>query len=142
MTILTVDQVISATGAFAAVLAAAWAWWSARVAQQQLDLLKQNIAMVTDADAMEKILPVWYIRRMSTDSWGFGLLLTSGDVLAIERIEGVSSDKAWIEVILKPKHDGLPKELFGTPILYAPTDRLVASVRVEQISAAFEIETS
>jgi hypothetical protein len=139
---LTADQTISAIAALGAVAAAGWAWWSAYIAQQQLNLLKKNVAMITDPDAMGKILPVWYVRRMSTDFWGFGLLLTSGNILAIARIEGLSSDKAWIEVSLKPKQDGLPNELFGTPVIYAPTDRLTASVRIDQISAAFEIETS
>lgn len=139
---LSVDQTISVVAAGGAVLAALIAGWSAWDAHQQLRLLKQGVAMVTDPEAMQKILPVWYVRRMSEDSWGFGLLLTSGDVLAIERINGLSSDKAWIEVLLKPKHDDLPEDMFGTPIIYAPTDRLLASVRVEQISAAFELETS
>ena len=139
---LTADQTISVASASAAVIAALLAGWSAYIAHKQLGLLMKNISMITDPAIMQQVLPVWYVRRMSEDSWGFGLLLTSGDILAIERIKGLSSDKAWIEVVLKPKHDDLPAEMFGTPIIYAPTDRLSASVRVEQISAAFEIETS
>lgn len=91
---------------------------------------------------MTEILPVWYIDRMGQDNWGFGLLLASGELLAIERIMGVSDDGQWLEVELLDGSSG-PEEVSGHPVLYAGLkDRPHGSVRVDQVQAAFELWTS
>jgi len=118
------------------------AWKSVVAAREQLALVQRKIGMVSDPSKMTEILPIWYIERMSQDTWGFGLLLASGDLLAIERIDGVSDDHNWMEVTLLAKSGG-PEEVDGHPVLYAGLkDRHRASVRVDQVQAAFELWTS
>ena len=115
---------------------------SADVAEKQLALVERKIGMVTDPAKMTEVLPVWYIDRMAHDDWGFGLLLRSGSILAIARIVGVSDDRQWLEISMLLK-DGRPDEIHGHRVLYrAVEDRETASVRVDQVQAAFEIETS
>lgn len=98
--------------------------------------------MVTDPSKMTEILPIWYVERMGQDDWGFGLLLTSGELLAIERIMGVSDDRQWFEVQLLDGSAG-PKEVSGIPVTYAGLpDRTRGSVRVDSVEAAFELWTS
>jgi len=125
----------------AAVGSAIWAYSSASVAKQQLRLLTRKIGMVSEPEKMTEILPLWYIERMSRDHWCFGLLLSSGYILAINQITGISDDKMWMEVHLAAIGDG-PDEIFGIRVLYAPTDRESASVRIDQIQSAFELVTS
>lgn len=143
---LTNMEVISSALAAASVVIAsvsAWvAWKSVGTAREQLALVQRKIGMVSDPTKMTEILPLWYIGRMSQDTWGFGLLLSSGDILAIERINGVSDDRNWMEVTLLEKSDG-PEEVDGRRVLYAGLDsRHLASVRIDQVQAAFEIWTS
>jgi hypothetical protein len=78
---------------------------------------------------------------MGRDDWGFGLLLTSSEILAVARIEAISSDGQWMEVTMLEKGQG-PQEINDVPVLYAPTDRLKASVRIANVEAAFELWNS
>lgn len=113
----------------------------ADLAETQLQLLRERVAMVSGPLEMMEILPAWYISRMGGDYWGFGLLLKSSDILAISRIDAISTDGRWIEVTLLEAGEG-PAEIDGTPVMYAPTDRLSASVQIDAIQAAFELRTS
>lgn len=134
--------VIAAGSLLVAIASAYFAWQSVAASKRQLALVERKIGMVTDPAKMTEILPVWYIDRMGQDSWGVGLLLASGDLLAIERIMGVSDDGQWLEVELLDGSGG-PKEVCGHPVLYAGLkDRTHGSVRVDQVQAAFELWTS
>ena len=134
--------VLSGGSLIVAGLSARYAFTSARAAEKQLAFVERKIGMVTDPAKMTEILPVWYIERMARDQWGFGLLLASGDILAIATINGVSDDRQWIEVQLLTQGSG-PNTVGGVPILYAPEPkRPTASVRVDQIQTAFELWSS
>ncbi len=113
----------------------------AALAATQLKELQKKVGMVTDPDRMFEVLPTWYVRRMGQDDWGFGLLLTSSEILAIARIEALSSDGQWMEVTMLERGQG-PDEIGDIPVLYAPTNRLRASVKIANIEAAFELWTS
>lgn len=143
MTDTEVATLVIAAGSLVVSVISAWvAWHAADTARRQLKLVERKIGMVTDPAKMTEVLPVWYIERMSTDYWAFGLLLASGDILAIERINGVSDDHQWMEVTLLER-DGNPETVDGQAILYAALpDRRRGSVRVDQVQAAFELWTS
>ena len=137
-----ITLVIAAGSLLVAAASARFSWQSAQVSKRQLALVERKIGMVDDPAKMTEILPVWYVERMSNDFWGFGLLLASGDILAIERINGVSDDHQWMEVTLLER-DGNPETVDGQAILYAALkDRRNASVRIDQVQAAFELWTS
>lgn len=142
MTVEIISSIIAVVSLIVAGISARSSWNSAKVAQQQLELVQRKIGMVTDPAKMTEILPIWYVERMSTDYWGFGLLLASGNILAIERINGVSDDHKWMEVSLLQKN-GEQSEVDGHAILYAGlSDRTRASVRIDQVQAAFELWAS
>lgn len=133
---------VAIIAAAAAMNSASAAKRSAITAAEQFEFITRKIGMVTEPEKMTEVLPVWYIDRMAKDEWGFGLLLNSGHILAIERIEGVSNDGQWLEVSLLPQ-DGRVNQLNGHAVLYRiEKDRPSASVRVNQIQAAFEIQSS
>jgi hypothetical protein len=124
-----------------AIVSAYFAWQSAEASKRQLALIARKIGMVTDPAKMTEILPVWYVKRMGQDNWGFGLL-ASGELLGIERIRGVSDDGKWLEVDLLDGSGG-PKDVSGIPVMYAAlSDRTHGSVRVDQVQAAFELWAS
>jgi len=133
---------IAAGSLLVAAVSAWFAWESAKVSKRQLELVERKIGMVTDPSKMTEILPVWYVERMGQDDWGFGLLLTSGDLLAIGGIRGVSDDRQWLEVSLLDGSVG-PEEVSGIPVTYAALpDRTRGSVQVSSVQAAFELWTS
>jgi hypothetical protein len=96
-----------------------------------------------DDEKARKLLPAWFIRRMMDDEWSFGLLLTTGHVMCISRITDFHAgiEGEWLDVEML-EHDnfwvrGLLEK--GGKAITAPTSRLMASVRVSQIVAAFEL---
>lgn len=137
-----VSVIISFASLLVAVASVFFAKQSVDTAKRRLALIERKIGMVTDPAKMTEILPIWYVERMSRDTWGFGLLLASGDILAIEQIVGVSDDHQWMEVELLHKN-GSPDTVDGHLVLYAALeDRHSASVRIDQVQAAFELWTS
>lgn len=92
---------------------------------------------------METILP-WFEWRMSYDCWSFGLLLTTGDVVAIDQLGEFRKDSSgrwWVDVTLKDKD--FAKDYFGSwqgkKIICAPTSRTKASIAVDQIVMGVEL---
>ena len=85
----------------------------------------------------------WFVPRMATDDWTFGLLLTTGTVAVITSITNINEHGGivWIDVELADK-TGLSFEhldLDFERLLFAPTSRLTASIRADAIVAAFEL---
>lgn len=113
----------------------------ADLAHAELERLRQRIAMISDPAHMFEILPTWYVQRMGQDDWGFALLLRSSEILAISRINGISTDGKWMEVTLLEKGTE-PTQISGKAVTYAPTDRREASVQIAAVEAAFELWTS
>lgn len=90
-----------------------------------------------EVEEATKLLPAWFVGRMMTDSWTFGLALVSGSMLVISNIDAVTQaadGSMWLDVHL---HQGSPDDERGR--LYAPTSRLEASVAVAHILYAVEL---
>ncbi len=57
----------------------------------QIECLHEGIpCCIDDVDMALSLLPVWFISRMMTDIWEFGLLLTTGQMIIVENIKTVS----------------------------------------------------
>ena len=86
---------------------------------------------------MEQAFYPWFIPRMMGDEWVFGLLLTTGQILVITHIYKIR--RGFVDVKMATK--GTVSEAYEVklPLLYAHTDRLTASVKVDHIVAAFEL---
>jgi hypothetical protein len=80
----------------------------------------------------------WFVGRLMTDDWLFGLLLVTGETLVVRRIErlyGTFKGTMWMDVELS---QDLP--LQGPKnVIIAPTERTSCSVNVDYVIAAFEL---
>lgn len=92
--------------------------------------------------AATKLLPAWFTERMMTDSWVFGLLLSSGQVLVFETITALhqaADGSLWIEVLMLDHGGTAPKRGLARNLILAPTSRCEASVNVAHVLCAFEL---
>jgi hypothetical protein len=49
------------------------------------------------------MLPAWFTERMMKDAWSFGLLMITGDVIAIEKINALIPDangNIWLDATM------------------------------------------
>ncbi|MDJ0388867.1 hypothetical protein QMO56_12150 [Roseomonas sp. E05] len=84
-------------------------------------------------------MPAWFSGRMMADDWRFGLLLSTGQVMLIQRIEAVHLSPHG--VVLMDVDMLREAEGFAAPggVLVAPTGRVRATVNLAHIVAAFEV---
>jgi len=92
------------------------------------------------------INPSWFVDRMMSDEWYFGLVTNQGQIIAINKINSISDDGKWLEVTLLT-NDEVSKIEKRIPhnIQYLSAvadDRITASVLVSNIVLAFEIASS
>ena len=83
-----------------------------------------------------KLLPAWFVPRMMEDAWVFGLLLSTGKVLAIEHIDEVrqaADGSLWIGI------DMCRDPANAWAAIHPPTSRTRASVNVAHIVCALEL---
>jgi hypothetical protein len=100
--------------------------------------------VTTDHVEAEELMPAWFVPRMMGEAWTFGLLMTSGHVLAIngiQRIAMAADGSLWVDVVLcthRPHCD----RFGGVEVTISPTSRAEASINVMQIVAAVELAES
>jgi hypothetical protein len=101
--------------------------------------------------AAKTLLPAWLTERMMTDDWVFGLLLITGQVALVQRIQAVTRDAngtIWLDVLLKTQDQSeatmYPLKAGGkeVPSMLAPTDRPHASINASTVVMAVELMTS
>jgi hypothetical protein len=89
-----------------------------------------------------RLLPTWLTERMGNDVWFFGLLLSTGQCLAVESICGVSQaadGSVWLTVWMVDGSWKPYQQIAGTTLVTSPTSRTTASVNVSHIVAAMEL---
>jgi hypothetical protein len=99
-------------------------------------------AYIEHQKRMEALLPARFINRMATDTWYFGLLLVTGQVLAIDNIADVRQDangNLWIDATMLEDTPTLYKPNAWPVILAAPTERVDVSINVRHIVCAVEL---
>ena len=87
-----------------------------------------------------KLLPAWFTYRMLDDSWHFGLLMITGDIIAIQWIDSIKQDASgnlWLDATLTDNflHDNIQ----GHKVFTAPTSRNRISINSSHVVAAFEL---
>ena len=94
--------------------------------------------------AAEKLLPAWFVPRMMTDEWTFGLLLTTGQILVIRhlsRVRQAADGTIWLDVKMRPRERESTLETRSSlNYLFAPSEELDASVSAAHVMVAFELE--
>jgi len=105
--------------------------------------VNKKIAMLHQSGKAAEILPAWYAQRMMDDEWLFGLVTSDGRMIAITSISAVSDDGQWMDVELAERIqvEGLENR-YGTVICAVAPDRASASVQINAIVAAIELQTS
>lgn len=87
----------------------------------------------------ETLLPAWFVPRMMSDHWFYGLMMTNGTIIPINDICEVHQDASgtlWLDVGLCEFGD---REVPGFNVFNAPTSRLTASINASHVMAAFEL---
>ena len=82
------------------------------------------------------MLPGWFTERMMTDTWEFGLLLVTGQVIAISSILEVHESRqgsVWIDVNML-EESAFPDRSCAK-LLLAPTSRTQATINAACLSA-------
>jgi hypothetical protein len=97
-----------------------------------------------DADVARatKLLPAWFVPRMMTDTWFFGLLLVTGEVAMIDTIHRVHQDAAgglWLDVGMLESNQLSTEVVDGRSVLWSPTSRHTATINAAHVVAAFEL---
>ena len=87
----------------------------------------------------QRLLPTWFVSRMMTDVWPFGLLLSDGTLMCIEQIRDVrlGADGVYLDVILMDAPPPQAPSRFRW--LWAPITRTRASLANRAVMAAFEL---
>ena len=90
------------------------------------------------------LLPAWFTERMLSDTWSFGLLMITGDVIAIECITSITQDATgnlWLNATLETDDNskGQVDNVAGHKLLLAPTSRASVSINASHVVAAFEL---
>ena len=91
--------------------------------------------------AAQDLLPLWFIPKMMRDRRVYGLMLNSGQVIAIElitEVRRVSDNTIWLDVELAAAND-MWGENFDPSVFGAPSDQRNASINVSCVAAAFEL---
>lgn len=104
---------------------------------------REDHSMTSCPYCASALLPAWFIPRMMTDEWSFGLLMTTGVIMAISCIDSVNQaadGSIWLDVRMWGS-DHLWVELHRKtmPLMAAPTKRLQASINAAHVIAAFEL---
>lgn len=96
-------------------------------------------------DAGQALFPNEFTSRLTNDYWPFGVLVLSGDVLVVNHVNSIDRDAAgdiWLNVDLVREKDYIIdfKQMFpDRRIVFAPTDRVTATVKASHVVAAFEL---
>lgn len=109
----------------------------------QWEKIKAKVVLLSSNERAFEVVPAWYTNRMMTDDWLFGLLTADRRLIVITRITAVSSDGKWMTVELA-EQDQLPSDMtkYGIPVFAVAEDRTKASVKIDSIVAAMELQTS
>ena len=89
-----------------------------------------------------RLLPAWLTARIGGDTWFFGLLMTTGHVLAVESITNVrmgADGTVWLDAWLVPEGWTPARGIDGAPLVTSPTDRTTATINAAHIVAAMEL---
>lgn len=87
------------------------------------------------------LLPAWFTFRMMDDTWSFGLLMITGDIIAIECITRITQDASgnlWLDAKLLTT-SFFEREIDGRKLLLSPTSRNTVSINAAHVVAAFEL---
>ncbi len=102
-----------------------------------------------DIDVGCRIMPAWFTRRMMTDDWHYGLLVSTGAIICISCIRRISvalDGSLWLDVEMEEKEATLSllvhKPVASMPCIVSPTSRTTATINAASVVAAFELADS
>lgn len=91
------------------------------------------------------MLPAWFTERMMKDVWSFGLLMITGDVIAIGKINRITKDDSgnlWLDATLLSRDNFRDDRVQNHTLFKAPTSRTNVSINATHVVAAFELADS
>lgn len=112
-----------------------------RVVRQREDSVEAADGLDEKVAAAKALLPAWFVGRMMTDAWLFGLMLANGKTVAVRQIVAVNADAAgdiWIDA--KMVEDGGVAEQ-GLDLLVCADGRPTISLNAHHIVGALELRS-
>jgi hypothetical protein len=106
------------------------------------ELEPDDLELYARIEAAQQLLPSWFVTRMMSDSWYFGLLTVNNVIIGIQCIDQVhqaTDGTIWLDVTLLDTNP-IRSDSLLQDILIAPTSRTRASINVNHIVIAFELE--
>lgn len=136
-------EILNIIGLIVGVLGGLAGLVSSYISIREWRKVNRKVAMLEDAGTAFEVVPTWYTSRMMQDHWLFALHMSSGHLVAINRIKAVSSDGNWMDVELATDDEIEHVDEKYRPIVVAVSDdRRSASVKISEIQAAFDLQTS
>lgn len=89
------------------------------------------------------LLPAWFTGRMIEDTWYFGLLMITGDVITIQCINSIEQDASgnlWLDATLYEQDPY--NNISGHKIFDNECSRKKISINSSHVVAAFELADS
>ena len=84
----------------------------------------------------------WFVFRMMSDEWSFGLYLTDGSLLGCTHLNSVKvlNGETWLDVELMDRQDvESQKTIWHTIVRGAPTSRTTASINARHVMYVVEL---
>lgn len=110
-----------------------------RVVRERDDSVESTEGLDEKVEAAKALLPAWFVGRMMTDAWLFGLMLANGKTAAVRQIVAVQADAAgnvWIDAKLI---DGGGVADQGLDLLFCAEGRPSISLNARHIVGALEL---
>lgn len=117
-------------------------WKAARDGDTNEELADHSGELAETMAEWMRLLPAWLTARIGGDTWFFGLLMSTGHVLAVESITNVrmgADGSVWLDVWLIPDGWEPHRNIAGAPLVTSPTNRTTASINAAHIVAAMEL---
>ena len=94
-----------------------------------------------------KALPAWFTKRMMTDDWHYGLLVSTGAIICIScirRINTASDGSLWLDVEMEDQGSMLSvhSSIASMKAILSPTPRTTATINAASVVAAFELAST
>ena len=90
----------------------------------------------------QEIIPSWFMLRMCSDEWFFGLMLTSGNVLGISKINNLSlanDGTVWIDAEMLESTTLSEDVSSKFNVITSPTSRTDVLINSNHVVMAFEL---
>jgi hypothetical protein len=111
-----------------------------RVVREREDSVESTDDLDAKIAQAAKLLPAWFVPRMMSDAWLFGLMLVTGKTVPVRQIVALHKDAAgdiWIDA--KMVEGGMTSQ--GLDLLVCASGRPAVSLNARHVVGALELSS-